>query len=95
MKHLAMNPYLPLYEYIPDGEPRIFGDRLYVYGSHDYAGGAYGFCPGDYMVWSAPLDNLGDWRCDGVGFLRSKCPDNLKENEAMAAPDVVRSEAHV
>ncbi len=90
MKHLAMNPYLPLYEYIPDGEPRIFGDRLYVYGSHDYAGGAYGFCPGDYMVWSAPLDDLGDWRCDGVGFLRSKCPDNLKENEAMAAPDVVQ-----
>lgn len=47
MKHLAMNPYLPLYEYIPDGEPRIFGKRLYVYGSHDYAGGEKGFCPGD------------------------------------------------
>ena len=41
-----MNPYLPLYEYIPDGEPRIFGDRLYVYGSHDFAGGELGFCPG-------------------------------------------------
>lgn len=26
MKHQAMNPYLPLYEYIPDGEPRIFGE---------------------------------------------------------------------
>lgn len=90
MQHAAMNPYLPLYEYIPDGEPRIFGDRLYVYGSHDYAGGDRGFCPGDYMVWSAPLDDLGDWRCDGTGFLRSKCPDNLKPNEAMAAPDVVR-----
>ena len=71
MKHVAMNPYLPLYEYIPDGEPRIFGDRLYVYGSHDYAGGALGFCPGDYMVWSAPLSDLGDWRCDGVGYPRS------------------------
>ena len=23
------NPYLPSYEYIPDGEPHIFGDRLY------------------------------------------------------------------
>lgn len=90
MKHPVMNPYLPLYEYIPDGEPRIFGDRLYVYGSHDYAGGSLGFCPGDYMVWSAPLEDLGDWRCDGIGFLRSKCPDHLKPNEAMAAPDVVQ-----
>jgi hypothetical protein len=90
MKHVAMNPYLPLYEYIPDGEPRIFGDRLYVYGSHDYAGGALGFCPGDYMVWSAPLSDLGDWRCDGVGYPRSSCPEPLKENDAMAAPDVVQ-----
>ena len=90
MKHRAMNPYLPLYEYIPDGEPRIFGDRLYVYGSHDYAGGALGFCPGDYMVWSAPLDDLGDWGLDGVGFPRSKCPEGLKPDDAMAAPDVVR-----
>lgn len=90
MQHVAMNPYLPLYEYIPDGEPRIFGDRLYVYGSHDYAGGELGFCPGDYMVWSAPLNDLGDWRCDGVGFLRSKCPENLKPNDGMAAPDVVQ-----
>ena len=31
----AMNPYLPLYEYIPAGEPNVFGDRIYVYGSHD------------------------------------------------------------
>ena len=33
------NPYLPLYEYIPDGEPHVFGDRVYLYGSHDRAGG--------------------------------------------------------
>ncbi len=90
MKHLAMNPYLPLYEYIPDGEPRIFGDRLYVYGSHDYAGGEFGFCAGDYMVWSAPLDELGDWRCDGVAYRRSDSPDDLQPGDGMAAPDVVR-----
>ena len=29
------NPYLPSYEYIPDGEPHIFNNRLYIYGSHD------------------------------------------------------------
>lgn len=89
MKHPAKNPYLPLWEYIPDGEPRIFGGRLYVYGSHDFAGGAKGFCPGDYMVWSAPLEDLGDWRCDGVAWKREQDPD-LTEADAMAAPDVVR-----
>lgn len=89
MKHLAMNPYLPLYEYIPDGEPRIFGKRLYVYGSHDYAGGEKGFCPGDYMIWSADLEDLGKWECGGVAFPRSACPE-LEEKDAMAAPDVVK-----
>ena len=34
MKYLA-NPYLPFYEFVPDGEPHIFGDRVYLYGSHD------------------------------------------------------------
>ena len=33
------NPYLPLNEYIPDGEPHVFGDRVYVYGSHDKENG--------------------------------------------------------
>ena len=27
------NPYLPLWEYVPDGEPHVFGDRVYLYGS--------------------------------------------------------------
>ena len=51
------NPYLPLWEYIPDGEPRVFGDRIYVYGSHDTAGSDT-FC--DYVLkcWSAPVDGI-------------------------------------
>lgn len=32
-----MNPILPLTEYIPDGEPHVFGSRVYLYGSHDKA----------------------------------------------------------
>lgn len=32
------NPYLPSWEYIPDGEPKCFGDRVYIYGSHDKPG---------------------------------------------------------
>lgn len=41
----ALNPYLPSWEYIPDGEPYVFGDRVYIYGSHDFYNG-YVFCMG-------------------------------------------------
>lgn len=64
---IMANPYLPNWEYIPDGEPRIFGNRVYVYGSHDQAG-SQDFC--DYVLkcWSAPLDNLNHWTCHGDIF---------------------------
>ena len=52
------NPYLPMWEHIPDGEPRIFGDRIYIYGSHDTARTQY--CGTDYVVWSAPVTDLTD-----------------------------------
>lgn len=39
MKWQAVNPFLPSWECIPDGEPRRFGDRVYLYGSHDRFGG--------------------------------------------------------
>lgn len=39
MKRQAVNPFLPSWEYIPDGELRRFGDRVYLYGSHDRFGG--------------------------------------------------------
>ena len=67
------NPYLPLWEYIPDAEPYVFEDPdnpgkylLYVYGSHDTLKTAY--CGTDLVVWSAPVEDLSDWRCDGVIF---------------------------
>ena len=85
----AMNPYLPLTAYIPDGEPRVFDGRLYVYGSHDLAGGEKGFCPGDYEVWSAPVDDMTSWTCHGVSLAHSAVP-GMTEGDAMAAPDVVR-----
>ena len=28
VKKQAVNPYLPQYEYIPDGEPYVFGNRV-------------------------------------------------------------------
>ena len=58
------NPYLPSYEYIPDGEPHIFNNRLYIYGSHDRFNGTT-YCENDYVCWSAPVDNLSDWRFEG------------------------------
>jgi len=32
MNGQTVNPYLPSWEYIPDGEPYVFGDRVYIYG---------------------------------------------------------------
>ena len=84
----AYNPFLPLDEYIPDGEPHIFGDRVYLYGSHDEEGGRT-FCMGDYTVYSAPVDDLADWRCEGVIYKAEQDPD-YKNRPYMYAPDVVQ-----
>ena len=65
------HPYLPLSEYIPDGEPHVFGDRIYIYGSHDRAGGA-AYCEQHYQLWSAPVGNLRDWRNEGVSYLQTQ-----------------------
>ena len=87
MKKQAFNPYLPSWEYIPDGEPYVFGDRVYVYGSHDFYNG-YVFCMGDYVCWSAPVDDLGDWRYDGVIYPRNEDPLNKDGKMCLYAPDV-------
>lgn len=73
MKKLAFNPYLPEWEHIPDGEPRVFGDRVYIYGSHDEDGGDE-FCLLDYVCWSAPVDDLGNWRYEGVIYRKEQEP---------------------
>ncbi|MBR6028140.1 MAG: family 43 glycosylhydrolase [Clostridia bacterium] len=85
--HQIVNPYLPFWEYIPDGEPYVFGDRVYVYGSHDYFGGDV-YCMGDYMCWSAPVDDLGDWRCEGVMYRKDQDPENADLQGNLYAPDV-------
>ena len=81
------NPYLPSYEYVPDGEPHVFGDRLYVFGSHD-AFGADAFCVNNYVCYSAPLDDLGAWRFDGYIFDKATDPLNPNNEMYMNAPDV-------
>ncbi len=73
MKRQAVNPYLPGYEYIPDGEPYEFDGRIYVYGSHDGFGSPI-FCVNDYVCWSASVDDLGDWRYEGVIYRKNQDP---------------------
>ena len=85
----AFNPYLPNYEYVPDGEPHVFDGRLYVFGSHDRFGGKM-FCLNDYVAWSAPVENLKDWRFEGVIYRKTQDPANPKGDKSMYAPDVAR-----
>ncbi|MCD8341956.1 MAG: family 43 glycosylhydrolase [Clostridiales bacterium] len=87
MKQQAYNPYLPSWEYIPDGEPHVFGDRVYVYGSHDRFNAPI-FCMNDYVCWSAPVDDLSDWRNEGVIFRKNQDPKNRLGIRLLFAPDV-------
>lgn len=87
-KRQIFNPFLPGYEYIPDGEPHIFGERLFIYGSHDRFNGK-DYCENDYVCWSAPINDLSDWRFEGEIYNRSQHP-HREERLLLFAPDVVR-----
>lgn len=78
----AANPFLPLWEYLPDAEPYIFEDpdnpgqyRIYIYGSHDSMKSDY--CGREQVLWSAPVNDLNNWRYDGIIF-ESKTDANGK-----------------
>ncbi len=86
----AGNPYLPLWEHLPDGEPRVFEDpdnpgkyRIYIIGSHDVRYGSY--CGPDIRQWSAPVEDLTAWRDEGSIFTYNI--DN--KWDVMFAPDLV------
>lgn len=83
----AVNPYLPSWEYVPDGEPYVFGDRVYVYGSHDRFQG-YAYCLNDYVCWSAPVKDLSEWKYEGVIYHRTDDPANSDGEMCLYAPDV-------
>ena len=89
------NPILPLWECIPDGEPRVFGNRVYVYGSHD----RYGldkFCDYKLKAWSAPLDDLNNWTCHGHIFHTRPDTDHKSSvphtDHELYAPDVIEKD---
>ena len=86
----AQNPYLPLWEHLPDGEPRVFEDpdnpgklRAYIIGSHDTNYTAY--CGSDIRMWSAPVEDLTQWRDEGPIF--THYVDG--QWDTMFAPDLV------
>jgi len=88
--HKAGNPYLPLWEHLPDGEPRVFEDpdnpghhRIYIIGSHDVS--FRGYCGPDIRAWSAPVEDLASWRDEGPIFTHQ-----VRERwDTMFAPDLV------
>lgn len=86
-KKQGFNPYLPSWEYIPDGEPYVFNDRVYIYGSHDSFNG-HVFCMNDYVCWSAPANDLGDWRYEGEIYSKTDDPLNADGSMCLYAPDV-------
>ena len=88
--HGAGNPYLPLWEHLPDGEPRVFEDpdnpgkyRIYIIGSHDVT--FRGYCGPDIRAWSAPVEDLSSWRDEGPIFTY-QAGDRW---DTMFAPDLV------
>ena len=92
------NPYMPLWEHIPDGEPYVFEDpdqpgklRVYVYGSHDSR--ITDYCGLEQVVWSASVDSLNLWRYDGEILRVDKNAkgepfDSAGTADVLFAPDV-------
>ncbi|MBF6598729.1 MAG: hypothetical protein ITF98_10980 [Fermentimonas sp.] len=87
---VSANPYLPLWEHLPDGEPRVFEDpdnpgkyRAYIIGSHDLRYTSY--CGPDIRAWSAPVEDLSDWRDEGPIFTHFV----NGQWDVMYAPDLV------
>lgn len=88
--HMGLNPILPLYEYIPDGEPHVFGERIYLFGSHDKFNGNT-FCMNDYVAYSASIYDLTEWKFEGYTFHRHQDPRYKDaDKDFLYAPDVVK-----
>ncbi len=62
---------------------------MYVYGSHDRFNG-HVFCLNDYVCWSAPVDDLSDWRYEGVIYKKTDDPLNPDGHMCLYAPDVTQ-----
>lgn len=87
------NPFLPLNIYIPDGEPKVFDGRVYLYGSKDVFGGEY--CCHKYHVYSADINDLQHWTDHGPvlastdEYVREGIKDGVPWSDGLLwAPDI-------
>ncbi|NCI50340.1 family 43 glycosylhydrolase [Sediminibacterium roseum] len=87
----AQNPLIRN-QYSADPTARVFGDRVYIYPSHDILAtegkGRVGwFCMEDYHVFSSA--NLTDWTDHGVIVTQNKVPWVRPDSYSMWAPDCI------
>lgn len=87
----AQNPFINT-QYTADPSARVFGDRVYVYPSHDILAtkdkGREGwFCMEDYHVFSS--ENLSDWTDHGIIVQQNSVPWVLPDSYSMWAPDCI------
>lgn len=85
----AYNPVLPINVCIADGEPHVFGNRIYIFGSHDKPG-SESFCMEDYEFYSASLDDLSNWTSNGINYCAKRDPLYGEDAKYLYAPDVVQ-----
>lgn len=88
---LAQNPIITN-QYTADPSARVFGDRVYVYPSHDILateerGRAGWFCMEDYHVFSSA--NLTDWTDHGVILTQENVEWGNPTAYSMWAPDCI------
>lgn len=79
-------------QFTADPTARVFGDKIYVYPSHDILAtekrGRLGwFCMEDYHVFSS--ENLTDWQDHGVIVTQNKVPWVRPDSYSMWAPDCI------
>ncbi|GGA82986.1 hypothetical protein GCM10008015_24700 [Flavobacterium palustre] len=87
----AQNPLIQD-QYTADPSARVFGDRVYVFPSHDIVategkGRKDWFCMEDYHVFSSA--NLTDWTDHGMIVQQNKVPWVKPDSYSMWAPDCI------
>lgn len=88
---VAQNPIVRN-QFSADPSARVFGDKVYVYPSHDILAtegkGRIGwFCMEDYHVFSS--SNLSDWTDHGMIVTQNKVPWVRPDSYSMWAPDCI------
>src|SRR5690348_18451863 len=87
----AQNPFIQD-QFTADPSARVFGDKVYVFPSHDIPctegkGRVGWFCMEDYHVFSSA--NLTDWTDNGVVVTQNKIPWVRPDSYSMWAPDCI------